>query len=711
MPLLFLNDWKKYPNAIVDTETPNKTFLEYAIKLKDFGIRNHAWPLALLNPRLQGVDPLSPDLTHEEIAMITVEAKLNPIYILREILRAPPKAGTIPVQFRANRSNMSLFWLFFNHVTVILIQIRQTGKSFGFESLMSILLNTRCVNTEINLLTRSSGLKAETMERLKDIIDGYPDYLKQRKKNDVANSDIIRISNLNNRFKAHLSSSSPKDARKVGRGFSSAVFGSDEPVFTPNIAEALPAALQTGNAAREMARAAGEPYGVILTTTTGELDNKDAIYVYNLVQRMAPWTERFLDCEDEDELRRVVMKASSGKPKLFAVNCTFNHRQLGYTDEWLMDKIRDNLATADTRGTIRQDLFNEWGRGHATSPIPKELCRIISDSTIHDLLNSEIYKGTDYTIRWYLKNPHDYLRNHSVILTIDPSELIGRDDTSVIFMDVKSGGIIGAANINEGNIITFTNWIADWVIDFPKLLLIIERKSQGPTMIDLIIIQLVAQGIDPFRRMFNRIASDPDKYQEQYKEISKPMHSRMRDLHIRWKEYIGFPTTGSGSTSRSLLYGSVLLSAAKMIGSMIRDKMLADQILGLQMVRGRVDHPDGDKDDLAIAAMIAFWLLTMTKNLSYYGIDSFDILSNNPQRYDNEIKVDPITHREQLEIRNEIETVYNQLCNERDRFIITRLENRLRSLASRLVLYQDETFSLDELLSNARKSKQLNRFQ
>lgn len=41
MTILFLDDWKnKYPGAIVDTETPNKSFIRMAALYRDMGVRN-----------------------------------------------------------------------------------------------------------------------------------------------------------------------------------------------------------------------------------------------------------------------------------------------------------------------------------------------------------------------------------------------------------------------------------------------------------------------------------------------------------------------------------------------------------------------------------------------------------------------------------------------------------------------------------------------
>ena len=76
--ILFANDWKKHPSAIVDLKTRNKSAIRLALLYKEMGIKNYAFPLALHDPSLQGVDPFSPDLTIEQINAIAIETANNP---------------------------------------------------------------------------------------------------------------------------------------------------------------------------------------------------------------------------------------------------------------------------------------------------------------------------------------------------------------------------------------------------------------------------------------------------------------------------------------------------------------------------------------------------------------------------------------------------------------------------------------------------------
>lgn len=72
---------------VYDYSTKNKSFLEINFILKNEGISNNAFHLALNNLKLQGVDPYDEDLTPDQKLMILKECHDNIFYFLREVAR------------------------------------------------------------------------------------------------------------------------------------------------------------------------------------------------------------------------------------------------------------------------------------------------------------------------------------------------------------------------------------------------------------------------------------------------------------------------------------------------------------------------------------------------------------------------------------------------------------------------------------------------
>lgn len=699
--ILFHQDWLKYPTAIVHLNTRNRSFVRMAGLLKGMGVKNHLFMLALINPRLEFVDPFSPNLTIEQMTDIAVECKINPWYFFREIARAPAQGDNSPVMVEANRGNICLWWLFFNHITVFLIQIRQTGKSFSTDCLMVLLMEFICQSTTINLMTKDDLLRRANIERMKSIIADLPKYLQHKTPEDANNTEEITVLAHGNRYKTHVPQMSPKRAANMGRGLTSPIFQIDEPPFQPNIAIALPAALAATGAAIDRAKAAGTPYGTIFTTTAGKKDDKDGAYVFELLQSSAEWDESFYDCVNEADLEALVRKNSGENGPM--VNATFNHRQLGKSDEWLRSKLEASKAKGDD---ANRDYFNMWTAGSQSSPLPLYVLEAMARSA-REVDFAEITKPYNYITRWYIpKNQIEKrMAEGRFVMGMDTSEAIGRDEISLVLMDVETLEVVAAGSYNETNLITFSEWLCAFLVRFQNVTTIIERKSTGGMILDYLLVNLTKAGIDPFKRLFNWVANDNMENKERYREICMPAGRRDPNLIVRFKRLFGFTTTGgSGATSRSELYSTTLQQAAKLGMDRMNDRKLVNQTASLITKNGRVDHPAGGHDDMTIGWLLVNWLLSQGTNLVHYGIDPGKVMSRvtkGKEKTAEEIMLE----EEQAFYRTRLEELFERLKNEPDEFISNKLEQEMRMLDYRIIHEQHEVNSLDQLLNSAREAK------
>jgi len=698
--ILFLEDWDKYPSAFPDLKTKNTSWIRLASVYREMGVKNHAFILALVNPDLQGVDPYDKDLTLNQMAAIALECKVNPWYFFREVARVPAIGSDEPSMVEANRGNIALWWSFFNHIMIILIQIRQTGKSVSTDLLMTLLTHLVCQNTKINLMTKDDNLRRKNVERLKEISEELPRYLQLKTREDANNTEEITIKALNNTYTTHVPQSSPKRAYNLGRGLTSAIFHIDEAPFQPNIAIALPAALAATGAAVDKARAAGTPYGTIITTTAGKKDDRDGMFIYDLVEKAAVWTEKFFDCKNWEELEKFVRVNSRGK--VFMVNATFNHQQLGKDDNWLRQKLEESLQTGDD---ANRDYFNKWTSGSQSNPIPVSVLERISKSQIQELY-TDISRPHGYITRWYIpENEIAYrMANGKFILGMDTSDASGGDDISFYLQDVETLATVAVGTYNETNLITFAEWICSILVSYKNITAIIERRSTGGMLLDYLLLMLPQYGEDPFKRLYNTVVQDADEYPDRYKEIRQPMIRRDPNIYTRYKKCFGFATSGSGETSRTALYGSTLQLAAKRGADHVRDRATIGQITGLVVRSGRVDHPEGGHDDLVIAWLLCNWLLTHGKNLSYYGIDVSRVMSA-IAAHKEESPEEAYKRAHQQDIRRQIEGVFEELSRETDDFVSERLEHELRRLDKQIILESGEVYSVDALIKQARDTK------
>ncbi len=330
--ILLKKDWNRYPTAIPDFETKNKSFLIYAEKLRLMGVENYLFCLSLLNPNLQGVDPFDPNLTKETKALIFTECRFNIWYYLREVHMVAPQASSEGIPFGAHRGNIAYVWGCMMHLSVALTLPRQLGKSVVADAVDQWVKDIAGRNTDIVLVTKDDNLRKKNIQRLKKTRLLLPSYIGNINKKDADNSFELTNVMWGNTLTTAIGQPSVEGANKAARGLTSPVFHFDEPPFTKNIKIMLTAALPAYVTAADEAERYGNPYYIGYTTTAGKIDDKDGAYMYKIFHEGMWFDESLFDCVDRDAVFNRVRRQSTGDDDLIYIN--FLHYQLGKTDEW-----------------------------------------------------------------------------------------------------------------------------------------------------------------------------------------------------------------------------------------------------------------------------------------------------------------------------------------------------------------------------------------
>lgn len=709
----FYEDWAKNPGAILDTKTRNKSFYTMAIKYKILGIKNHGFMLSLLDSGLQGVDPFDVEnLTQELKDRIIVEVMTNPWYFFREIMQVSLTGGGVSY-LQANRANIALFWMFLNHVFIVLIQIRQTGKSLTTDGIKAYALLFGVLDSTITFLTNSNRNRHESVERIRSLEKTLPEYLKVISSNDINNMDGIYIKDTKNRYETAVAQASVELAKSVFRGKTSPIQHIDEAAYIINLKESLSAMLKAGNSARDQAALNNSLYGTIMSTTAGYKDSPHGRYMYNRVYKTAAvFTEKMFDAENIEALEDMIRAMSP--EGLNRVLIEMNHRQLGKTDAWLAGKIEDTNSEGNDTLT---DFFNIWVDSKGVALLSDDDMKKISESKLEGF-NSTISPIEGYRIRWYISDEEiEALKVSGEPLSagMDTSEAIGSDDISLVILNVRTGATIAAGDFNETNTTVFGTFVAQLLIDFPTLMLNIERRSTGGSVIDTIIPILLQKDINPLHRLFNWIVQDvrlSDTHKARYKELMDAYARRDRSTFDRYKKYFGFSTSGGGRTARNKLYGETFKSAIKYIGSQCKDIKLINQILGLKDINGRIDHDADDNDDMVIAWLLAFWNLKNGINLDLYGVniskvlvDVKDVIYKNGEK-DIESMVKKKAHNDAMNAINKLTEIMGESNNEIE---IRNCKMLMKRISKKLDYSLAPSFNIDIYIQKLEKDKVLRR--
>lgn len=704
--ILYLEDWNKYPTAVVHINTKNKSWLKMAEVYKAMGVKNHYFHLALFQPELADVDPHSPNLTLAQMVMIRRECEFNFWYYAREVARIPMDGSSEPGPVKANRGNLALWWHYFAHINIALIQIRQTGKSINSDVLATWLVNIGGKNFHMSLLTKASDTQTKNIARLKTLRGYIPSYISVQTNKDSTNTISLTNVTLGNTYTTAVAQSSAKDADKVGRGLTSPTVQIDELAYIKHLQVSLGAILASTGAAQDNADAVGAPWGNFFTTTAGDLDTEEGKYAYSLISGGMYLNEIIYDCKDAKEAQTLVRKNSKGLMPL--VNATLSHLQLGYTDEWLYKK----MAQANQSGLqADRDYRNIWTSGGEGSPLKPEHLKIIRDNRLEHAFYNDV-TADSYTLRWYIPKEEikSRLEKNLTVMGMDSSEAIGADSITLTIRDKDTAEVLMCTSIYDTNIIRFGHFLVRFMVAFPKVILVPEARSTGISIINQLLISLPAMGIDPFKRIYNTVVDSDDFNKEEFRWLHMPMYARDMSVYDRYRSRFGFKTSGSGVHARDKLYLDTLTLSVLYSAGNIKDAELSDQLTSLVTKKGRIDHPSGGHDDLVIAWLLGFWFLRFSTNIHYYGFENIlSRLTEYGVEKPDISKLSPYELRSiqlQDRYREEIGVLLDRLHHIKDPYVQNKLEHRIRFLAGLLTHTYDETNSMDALIQAAKTKRQ-----
>ena len=714
--ILFQSDWLRFPRAIPDVKTNNTSFIEMADKYRQMGIKNYYFHLALLQPELQGIDPFDPDLPMDVLAKIRLEARYNPWYFFREIFCLPSQGSSEPDRLRANRANLGVFWLYYNHIDTGVTHPRQTGKSVGADGVNTHVIQVAGRSATFSLITKDHELRSKNIQRLKDMRDFLPPYLNPyQPRVDTNNPFGISVEEHSNKVITGVAQSSEAAALNLGRGNTSESNQVDEGPFCKNINITIPAFLSSANTARENAARHGSFYGNIFTTTAGKLDTKEGEYMYSLLMGGMMYDEhKLLDLKNQDELHRVIEKAAKGKPLVYV---NMSHRQLGYSDEWLYKKMLESDSQGDAAD---RDYMGIWTTGSLKSPLTPRAINALKkgecDPTHVELTNQ------CYLINWYI--PEDQIATRMAsgkfVLGNDSSEVVGSDATTFYLVDSQTLETIFTVEVNESNVYSLIDWFVDSIMKkYENIVVIPERKNMGVVLIDTLIVKLIAANINPFKRIYNIIVEDGlHETEEEYRFIHREPYSWSSEVPTKYKTKFGYGTAGNGRHKRDNLYIETLTRAVDLSANVAKDKTLVKQLSELVVKNGRIDHPVKGHDDMVVAYLLSLWFLLHSKNLDFYGIVAPASRAKSLTARAEEDSAPKgwakVTYDQNQETSRRINSLLELMDKEEDPAKLDSYESQIRILSRRVVGDQYQSNTIDEFIKNARASRErriLDRFE
>ena len=433
-----------------DTTTTNQSFLQMHYYLKQTGIKNNMFMLSIFDPDLIGIDPRDPRLNRMMKLKIIKEVQNNLWYFLRTVVRIPVQGGAVGsgIMYQLHRGNMAMTFGYIMNWCMFVELPRQNGKSISSCANYLWSFNFGTTNSEFMFINKSLADSKMNLERLKDLRDALPDYLRMDQPIRDRDGKLIKpksnVESLEhiingNKIKTLASASSEAAANSRGRGCTQPYQWYDEHAFIPHVDLVYKSATPAYKTASQNARNNGKGYGILITTTPGDLTTKSG-KASNAVRLAAtPFDESFYDIPFND-LQQIIAR-NTNSPFVYI---RYTYQQLGRSEQWFKEICVDMLKDW---AAIRREVLLEWSTASDNSPFTKEDLNKVKQWVVQEPLHKILIRG--YIIKIYSQmDPNVSMFQYPPLIGVDVSGGYMKDSSAVSIIDSKDTKFVGELYCN-----------------------------------------------------------------------------------------------------------------------------------------------------------------------------------------------------------------------------------------------------------------------
>ena len=590
----------------IHRETTNQSFIDMHHYLKAIGIQNNDFFLSLLDAGLAGVDPRDPNLSPAIKARILMECKNNYWYYLREIVRIPEQGGDVNSgkRYKLHRGNLAMNFLFMLNFDMFVEMPRQHGKTVAALSRYLWVYNFGTSNSEIMFMHKDHSGSKNNLKSLKDIRDALPSYLRmsaltnnEGKKLKVPNT-VVQIQNPynNNKINTYPSARSKETADNLGRGATIPLQYYDEYAFMPYNDIVYKAAIPAFSTASKNAARNGAPYGILITTTPGDLLTDSGDAAFHMRNDATKWNEKYYDLNFEELIN---LRNSNKNSTFFLVSYTY--QQLGSGQDYFNEMVR---YFGRDWSKIRREVMLEWAQISDNCPFSSEDLDIIAQYVKEPIRTLFFGQFKQYQFQIY----EDLDTNFPPIIGVDVAGATWKDSSCITVIDSKTTRVTATLNCNYMPADDLAQVLYELVTKYlPNGIINIERNG--------------GFGVSVIQRLVKTSAKRNLYWEVKEKVVEEAFNGiRMAKRSQRVRVYGLDSTKDVRARLIELLQERVRYHKDKFVAPIILDEMKHMVV----KKSGKVEHSDNSHDDQVFSYLMALYVWYDGKNLA----ENFNIIKN-----------------------------------------------------------------------------------
>lgn len=334
-------------------------------------------------------------------------------------------------------------------------------------------------NTQMMFINKKHEDSKENLKKMKNIRASLPEYLQMDaaydrfgKKIKVPNTaETMQHPTNHNTIKTLPAARTKAMADGAGRGCTMAIQYYDEFAFMPYNSIIYSAAQPAYSRARMNARANHAPYGMLITTTPGDLTTDEGVFANTMRLNATPWNEAYYD-KSYSELEEI--RNSNDNSTFFYIR--FTYKQLGSGEEYFKEMVR---GLQKDWPKIRREVLLEWANGSMNCPFKQDDLDIIKSLCRREPINTLFFgKHGQYQLHIWDQLPLD--NQYPPIIGVDVAAGWQKDSSAITIIDSKTTRVLATLNCNYIPSQDLAQVIFDIVTKYMKNAIVnIERNGEA----------------------------------------------------------------------------------------------------------------------------------------------------------------------------------------------------------------------------------------
>lgn len=400
----------------------------------------------------------------------------------REVVRIPEEGGAVGsgTRYKLNRGNLAMNYMFVYNINQFVEFPRQHGKTVSALVWYLWVFNFGATNTRIMFANKKHDDSKSNLRTLKNLRTALPEYLRMEavigpdgKQVKVPNTAETLQNPINRNLITTLPGArTPSLAEGAGRGATVAIQYYDEFAFLPYNDIVYTAAAPAFSKASENAEKNGAPYGMLITTTPGDLTTREGQFANRVRTNATEWDETFYE-KSYDELKALI----DSNPDSNFMHIRYTYQMLGngakYFDKMVKDLQKDWVK-------IRREVLLEWAKTADNNPFNREDL---------DIIGAQVKEEPNYTLRFgkagqFVMKFWDTIPINSMyppIIGVDVSSGIHKDASAITVIDSETTKVIATFKSNFITMPELADLIYQFVSNYAKNAIVCVENNGDAT--------------------------------------------------------------------------------------------------------------------------------------------------------------------------------------------------------------------------------------